>query len=160
MWAHFRLNGKRAVNVLGDEMIANLTVALIFIIATTAIHAIGLSALFRWFVAFEIIKLEQLRHHHIIIASIVIVLGLFTLHGVQIWLYALFYRAVGAFTTMEEALYFSASTFTTVGFGDLVLTKDWRVLASIESANGFLLIGWSTAFLVAVTARLNEARTR
>ena len=39
-------------------------------------------------------------------------------------------------------------------FGDVVLGPDWRLFSAIESANGFLLIGWSTAFLVAVTARL------
>ena len=62
--------------------------------------------------------------------------------------------AIGEFDAIEPALYFSTSTFTTVGFGDLVLAEDWRMLAAAESANGFLLIGWSTAFLVAVTARV------
>ena len=76
------------------------------------------------------------------------------LHTIQIWLYALTYLALGQFDAVEPALYFSTSTFTTVGFGDLILTEDWRMLAAAESANGFLLIGWSTAFLVAVSARV------
>ncbi len=85
---------------------------------------------------------------------IMVVMGLFFLHTIQIWLYALTYLAIGEFDTLEPALYFSTSTFTTVGFGDLVLAENWRMLAAAESANGFLLIGWSTAFLVAVTARV------
>jgi len=83
-----------------------------------------------------------------------VVLGLFMLHTVQIWIYALTYLAVGQFDAVEPALYFSTSTFTTVGFGDIVLSEQWRMLAAAESANGFLLIGWSTAFLVAVTTRV------
>ncbi|MEL7546383.1 MAG: potassium channel family protein [Pseudomonadota bacterium] len=83
-----------------------------------------------------------------------VVLGLFLAHGVQIFLYAMTYMAIGAIDGWEPALYFSASTFTTVGFGDLVLDKNWRLFSAIESANGFLLIGWSTAFLVTVTARI------
>ena len=87
-------------------------------------------------------------------ALLFVVFCLFGLHTIEVWSYGAFYMAVGAFDTFEEALYFSTSTFTTVGFGDVVLGPDWRLFSAIESANGFLLIGWSTAFLVAVTARL------
>jgi len=88
-------------------------------------------------------------------ASIIfIVLALFALHSIEIWLYAGVYLGIGAFDAIEPALYFSTSTFTTVGFGDLFLEPDWRMLAAAESMNGFLLIGWSTAFLVSVTSRV------
>lgn len=83
-----------------------------------------------------------------------IVLGLFLLHAVQIWIYALVYLLIGQLDTVESALYFSAATFTTVGYGDVILDKNWRMLAAAESANGFLLLGWSTAFLVSVTTRV------
>jgi len=83
-----------------------------------------------------------------------VVFGVFFAHTIEIWAYAGLYRALGEFSSFEEALYFSASTFTTVGFGDIVLDPTWRLLAAIESANGFILIGWSTAFLISVTARL------
>ncbi len=85
---------------------------------------------------------------------VAMVLGLFTLHSIQIWIYALTYMAIGQFDALEPALYFATSTFTTVGFGDIVLPPEWRMLAAAESMNGFLLIGWSTAFLVSVTARV------
>jgi hypothetical protein len=61
---------------------------------------------------------------------------------------------IGQFDTLEPALYFATSTFTTVGFGEIVLTPEWRMLSAAESANGFLLIGWSTAFLVSISARV------
>lgn len=82
------------------------------------------------------------------------VLGVFCAHVAQIWLWAIFYLAVNALPNLEEALYFSASAFTTVGFGDLVLDERWRLVSSFQSANGFILFGWSTAFIFKVMSRL------
>lgn len=82
------------------------------------------------------------------------VLCVFCAHIVQIWIWALFYLAVDALPTMEAALYFSTSCFTTVGFGDVVLGEDWRLLSSFQSANGFILFGWSTAFIFEVTSKI------
>ena len=82
------------------------------------------------------------------------VLGVFCAHIIQIWVWALLYMAVGAITGLEEALYFSTSTFTTVGFGDIVLDDQWRLVSAFQSANGFILFGWSTAFIFEVMSRL------
>lgn len=82
------------------------------------------------------------------------VLGVFSAHIIQIWIWAIFYLAVDALPTFEEALYFSTSTFTTVGFGDLVLDEKWRLVSSFQSANGFILFGWSTAFIFEVMSKL------
>ena len=81
------------------------------------------------------------------------VLGVFCAHVIQIWLWAIFYLAVNALPNLEEALYFSTSAFTTVGFGDLVLDERWRLVSSFQSANGFILFGWSTAFIFEVMSR-------
>ena len=85
---------------------------------------------------------------------VVTVLGVFCAHIVQIWLWALFYLGINALPNFEEALYFSTSTFTTVGFGDVVLDKDWRLISSFQSANGFILFGWSTAFIFEIVSKL------
>ncbi|GEM_PF-544467 len=82
------------------------------------------------------------------------VLGVFSAHIVQIWIWAVFYLMVDALPDMESALYFSTSTFTTVGFGDVVLGEDWRLISSFQSANGFILFGWSTAFIFEVMSKL------
>lgn len=68
--------------------------------------------------------------------------------GGLIW--ALLYRLDPAITMLpdlETALYFSMVTFTTVGYGDIVLTGKWRVLASFQAANGMIIFGWSTALI-------------
>ena len=54
--------------------------------------------------------------------------------------------------------YFSLVTFTTVGYGDVVVEKGWRIMAGIEALNGILLLGWSTAVLLAVAQRFWRVR--
>jgi hypothetical protein len=65
-------------------------------------------------------------------------------------LWALLYLYNPDITTLpdlETAFYFSIATFTTVGYGDVVLTGSWRILAGIESANGMISFGWTTALI-------------
>ena len=136
-------------------LLLNLAVASVLVATTFSIHFVGLVGL-SW-----VLRRRYMQHSERFSgvlwqgASIIgVVLGLFALHSVQIWIYALTYLLLGQFDALEPALYFSTSSFTTVGFGDIVLPHDWRMLTAAEAANGFLLIGWSTAFLVSVTARV------
>jgi hypothetical protein len=73
-----------------------------------------------------------------------------------IWAYV--YLRVGAIEQLETALYFSMVTFTTLGYGDVTLSPDWRLLASFEAANGVIMFGWTTALIVAVIQRLAPKR--
>jgi hypothetical protein len=56
--------------------------------------------------------------------------------------------------TFEAALYFSMVTFTTLGYGDVTLDDSWRLLSSIQAANGVIMFGWTTAQVTAVLQRL------
>lgn len=67
---------------------------------------------------------------------------------VSIWIWAVVYRAVGAFDAFEPAFYFAIISFTTLGFGDVILEEPWRLTAGICAANGLLIFGLCTAFLV------------
>lgn len=51
------------------------------------------------------------------------------------------------FSSLSEAVYFSIVTFTTLGYGDISLSSDWRLLSGLEAINGIMLIGWSTAMM-------------
>jgi hypothetical protein len=73
------------------------------------------------------------------------VLGVIT---AAVWLWAFAYFWIGAFGTMEEAVYFSLVCFTTLGFGDVLLPQEWRILAGMTAANGFLNFGLLTALLI------------
>ncbi len=75
---------------------------------------------------------------------------------IWLWTLLLWYLEPQALPTLDDALYFSTVTFTTVGYGDLVLTDKWRILCGTEAINGLLLFGWSTAFIFEIMAKLYE----
>lgn len=65
-----------------------------------------------------------------------------------VWVWGMAYYALGVFPTLEAAIYFSLVSYTTLGFGDVLLPVDWRLLAGMEAANGFLNFGLLTALLL------------
>jgi len=83
-----------------------------------------------------------------------ITLGVFVVHGIEIWLYAFAYVLFGALPDLSTAVYFSAVSYSTLGFGDIVLGPEWRIFGAFEGVTGLILIGWSSAFLLSVTSRL------
>ena len=77
------------------------------------------------------------------------VLWLFVATILEVWSWAVLYLLIGAAQSIEEAAYFSTVTFTTLGYGDITLDQQWRLLSSFEGANGLLMFGWSTALIFA-----------
>ena len=65
-----------------------------------------------------------------------------------VWVWALAYDLLGVFPTFEESLYFSIVTYTTLGYGDVILPHEWRILSGMTSTNGFLNFGLITALLI------------
>ena len=61
---------------------------------------------------------------------------------------------------LPTAFYFSAVTYTTTGYGDLVLPHDWRLVGGVEALTGILMCGWSTGFFFAIVNRLYEPQSR
>ncbi|MEM9669155.1 MAG: ion channel [Pseudomonadota bacterium] len=135
-------------------LLENLLISGGLVILTSMVHFLGLTWLSSFMTSGDKPQNTVLSVTAQGLSILFVVLMLFVFHAFEVWIYACLYLFLGVFTEVEEALYFSASTFTTVGFGDLVLNSDWRMLAAWESMNGFLLIGWSTAFLVSVTSRV------
>jgi voltage-gated potassium channel len=76
--------------------------------------------------------------------------SLLLLHLAEAIVWALFLVWIGAQPDLEAATYFSLTSYTTVGYGDVVLPERWRLLGPIEAAVGVLMLGWSTGILVAV----------
>ena len=79
-----------------------------------------------------------------------------TLHILETALWAEFYLWRGCFPDRETSYYFSLMTYTTVGYGDVVLPRAWRLVGVLEAMTGVLLFGWSTAMLLALTSRFRE----
>lgn len=81
---------------------------------------------------------------------------------IDIWLWtALFYwLEPNILTDLDTALYFTSITFTTVGFGDIVLSPEWRLLSSCTAINGMILFGWSAAFIFEIMTALYKPKDR
>lgn len=80
--------------------------------------------------------------------------GVLAVHAAEIWLFAALYLLIGALPNFETSLYFSAVSYSSIGYGDILLGKDWRILGAIEGTVGIILLGCSTAFIVAVVTEL------
>ena len=80
------------------------------------------------------------------------------LMGAAIW--AILFRVRELFPDFETAMYFSLTSYTTMGFGDVVLPERWRLLGGVEGLSGVLLSGMSTAFLFVIVRRLLRVREK
>jgi hypothetical protein len=85
---------------------------------------------------------------------------LIVIHTVEIVVWGLFYWWQNCFPDGESAFYFAGVTYATVGYGDLVLPKEWRLLGPIEGLTGILMCGLSTGLFFAIISRMYEARTK
>jgi hypothetical protein len=81
------------------------------------------------------------------------VLFILLVHTIQVWIWAGVLMLVGAIDTLEPALYFALVSFSTIGYGDIVMTPAWRLLAAMIGANGLLMFGWSIAYMVDLVRR-------
>jgi hypothetical protein len=72
------------------------------------------------------------------------------LHLIEVGVWGAFYVWRGAMPDLPTGLYFSAVTYTTTGYGDLVLPREWRLVGGVEALTGILMCGWSTGFFFAV----------
>lgn len=140
-------------------MFGQLAIATGMVMATVLIHGVGLLTLAR---VLRIEGTEEEVEHMSptsvrgVIFTFALVLGLFVIHGIEIWLYALLYIGAGALPDLHTAVYFSTITYGTIGYDDEGLARGWQLVAAIEGINGILLMGWSTAFFVSLVARLSR----
>ncbi|URK85986.1 potassium channel family protein (plasmid) [Rhizobium sp. RCAM05350] len=120
------------------------------LLVTIVIHGSAVMLLFR--IAREpITNPQNLRGYARLGVSCFFVVGFVMAHMIEIMLWAAAYRLAGELQSFEEATYFSAITFATIGYGDITLSGEWRLASAIEGVNGILLFGWTTAFLFKVS---------
>ncbi|WP_065755675.1 potassium channel family protein [Bradyrhizobium paxllaeri] len=84
------------------------------------------------------------------------VLMLMLAHTIEIVVWSLSYAAVGAAPEGSDLLYFAFVNYTTLGYGDVIPVKEWRLFGPMAAMNGILMFGWSTAVLFEVLLRTIE----
>ncbi|WP_246745854.1 potassium channel family protein [Ciceribacter sp. L1K22] len=140
------------------NMLLNLALGTLMISLTVVIHTFGLMGVTQA-MSWISDRIRLHRHRSRLIAMNTVVLGVFAVLTTEVWLWAICYWLIGFFDSFEVALYFSTVTFSTIGYGDVIPHPEWRLLAGMEGVDGFLLIGWSTAYLVAAGIRVGPFRS-
>jgi hypothetical protein len=84
-----------------------------------------------------------------------VVFGLLVLHLLQITVWAVFFHMGHYFPNFETAFYYSATSYSTAGYGDVIPPESWRVFGAIEAVTGILMFGWSTGVLFSIVHRLH-----
>ena len=137
-----------------SNMLLNLTLAALLMITTTVIHAVSMILSIRILKSHHGGKLKQQLQSTRIYWVIGIILLMFLAMVLEAVVWASTYILIGALEHFEQALYFSMVTFTTLGYGDVTLENQWRVLGSFEAANGIIMFGWTTAIVFFAVQRI------
>ena len=132
-------------------MFAKLLVTAGLVVLTATIHAVGFSALLRVLMRLNALATSGFRP----VTRLVIWLtcSLILIHTVEIFVWGLFYFWHGLIPDFESAWYFSGVTYTTLGYGDLVLPTSWRMLAPLEALTGTLMCALSAGLFFAFISR-------
>jgi hypothetical protein len=101
---------------------------------------------------------DQIGFRHYCLLLIFTFTVAIALHFSEAFIWAGFYAWHGLFQNLETSLYFSLASYTTIGYGDVVLPERWRLLGTLEGISGVLLCGLSTAFIFAIVNALFQMR--
>ena len=135
-------------------MMLKLLLLFFLVSACVVIHGPGMVLGLRW------LSHTRARHgHHFSLWEsfrilVQVVYGLLILHLLQIMVWAACYQWNGCFPDFPTAFYYSATSYSTVGYGDVIPPDNWRILGSVEAVTGILMFGWSTGVLLSVVNHL------
>jgi len=104
-------------------------------------------------------EMNKLSSWHAGLLVVHFTIWVLVLHLFQVLLWAAFYRW-RCFTSWESSFYFSATSYSTVGYGDVVLPEGWRFLGPIESILGVVMCGMSVSVLFAIMSNLISAEAK
>jgi hypothetical protein len=139
--------------------IGQTTAAAVLVALTLSFQSAGMAALIYWVrsdMEQGLNRFSTFRSGVLLVRFSSVIIGL---HLLQVLLWAGFYRW-SCLPSWESAFYFSAASYSTVGYGDLVLPQTWRILGPVEGVTGVLMCGLSAGFLFAIVTRLVERQVR
>ena len=132
-------------------MIDQVLIGCLLILITSMIHAGGMALALNW------LQLVHSNHNKdrtpafrsLVVGFFVLIMFVVTLIETVVWAYT-YLLVIDGIQQFGRALYFSMVTYTTLGYGDIVLPDEWQLLSSLQAANGVMIFGWTTALIVAV----------
>jgi hypothetical protein len=133
-------------------MLSTLLIAWALVVVTVTMHTVGLTMLIRMMAGSHLDPPE--RFWSITWLLVRVTWWLIIVHLLEISIWGLFYFWQGCLPDAESSFYFAGVTYTTIGYGELVLQVPWRMLAPIEGLTGILMCGLSAGIFFAVVSRL------
>lgn len=138
-------------------MLFTLLIGSLLTMITIAIHAVGTTAWVRL-----LRRIRSSRGQPVVMSKMVAILCgtgvyLLLLHLLEVTCWAFAYLStpgIENLTSIEEAIYFSMVTFSSLGYGDIVIAAPYRLLSGIEAMTGLLIFGWSAALFFAILGRM------
>jgi hypothetical protein len=137
-------------------MISKLLVALALMGVCVAMHASGISAAMRWLTRLPRTPERFWAWNWLFVR---VAAWIILLHLAEIGVWGTYYVWKDAMPDLQTSLYFSAVTYTTTGYGDLVLPAEFKLVGGVEALTGILMCGWSTGFFFAVVSRMFNSTT-
>jgi len=137
---------------------ARIAVVLVLVTGTVALQVLAQAVLLASvrFIDLHMRGAAELRRAFWL--SLGAVIPLLAGHLAQVGLFASFLFWLGALQNYDDAFYFSLVTFATLGYGDIVLPRHFRIFGALGAAMGSLMLGWSTALIFAAISRHDERR--
>jgi hypothetical protein len=127
-------------------------------LCTIFIHALALGATVNFFRRERRLGLAGMRYLIDLTIVVLVMSFAFVAHLIEIGVWAWLFMICGEFQEFGAAYYHSAVNYTTLGYGDVIMSASWKLLGPLEAADGSLMFGVSTAMIFAVILRLLETR--
>jgi voltage-gated potassium channel len=139
-------------------MLNEILVAIAIVFVCLLLHVAGIMVMAEWLLRHrELVERNGAKTRYSILI-IILFSGIMLLHLIETSIWAFFYYTRELFSDFETSLYFSMTSFTTIGYGDVLLPEKWRLLGVIEGVSGVLLCGVSTAFIFAAINAMFQLR--
>jgi hypothetical protein len=135
-----------------------LLVSLVTTLATIAIHGFALIAVLHTVHRQYLLGRAGVRFWRDLAIIVMVIQLALVAHLVEVALWAVVLSLCGEFTRFAGAFYESAMNYTSLGYGDVVMSASWKLLGPLEAANGLLMFGVSTALIFAVIQPLFQSR--
>ena len=141
-------------------MLTEIAIAALIVVVCLIVHIAGILLMAEWLLQRREYFEQSAGPRHFALLIVTLFAGIVILHLAQTSLWAAFYYTQDLFSDFETSLYFSMVSFTTIGYGDVLLPRRWRLLGVIEGFSGVVLCGVSTGFIFAVINAMLQARLR
>ncbi|MBY6048124.1 ion channel [Vannielia litorea] len=140
-------------------MLIQLLLGSAIMAATTVVAALSLWGLEAFLARIHGWVIRPPQGPRLVAAVVAVMLWTLVVMTAAVWIWALALWALGVFVTLEASVYFALVAFTTLGFGDILLPLEWRLLGGLAAANGLLVFALLAAMLVE-TLRQTRLRQR